>query len=112
MPLPPYPILCYRSGCGRPAQFKIASCWSDGLTSELKTYFLACSDCLADLYRSSCAKQSACRLAPGERLDRPSIFELERGKRDRDLKRRLDLEQQLAPQGDTDARIAGDDGGD
>ena len=38
MPMPPYPIYCYRKGCGKPAEFKIAGRWSDGATNELKTY--------------------------------------------------------------------------
>ncbi len=96
MPMPPYPVICYRKECGQPALFKIAAHWSDGVTGELKTYFLACAACLADLYRRSCSKQAACRLAAGETLERPGIFELERGKRDRELKRRLDLEQEVS----------------
>jgi len=99
MPMPPYPVICYRKECGQSAHFKIAARWSDGVTGELKTYFLACTDCLPDLYRSSCVKQAACRTAPGEILEQPGIFELERGKRDRELKRRLDLEQKLQMSG-------------
>lgn len=94
MPMPPYPLVCYRKGCGQSAVFKIAAYWSDGVTGELKTYFLACADCLATLYQQSCIKQAACRVTAGETLERPRIFELERGKRDRELKRRLDLEEQ------------------
>ncbi len=95
MPMPPYLVSCYRGGCGQPARFKIAAHWSDGVTGELKTYFLACADCLPELYRSSCVKQAACRTAPGEILERPGIFDLERGKRDRELQRRVDLEQRF-----------------
>jgi hypothetical protein len=94
--MPPYPILCYRPGCGQPAAYKIAARWSDGVTEELKTYALTCPDCLAELFRRSREKQAACRLAPGEILEPPGIFELERGQRDRALHRRRDLEQQLA----------------
>lgn len=92
--MPPYPVNCYREGCGQAAVFKIAASWSDGVTGELKTYFLACAGCVADLYHESCIKQAACRLAAGETLERPGIFALERGKRDRELQRRPDLEQQ------------------
>ena len=31
MPMPPYPILCYRKGCNHPAVYKIAARWSDGI---------------------------------------------------------------------------------
>jgi hypothetical protein len=96
MPMPPYPVLCYRRGCGRPALYKIAARWSDGLTEELKTYALSCADCLPDWYRRSRAKQAACRLAPGEILEPPGIYSLERGRRDSRLQRLPELEQQLA----------------
>jgi hypothetical protein len=96
MPMPPYPLRCYRPGCEQPAVYKIAARWSDGATEELKTYALTCAACLAEWYRCSCVKQAACRLAPGETLDRPGIFELVRGNRDRQLRRRNDLEDQVA----------------
>ena len=93
--MPPYPVRCYHPGCGRLAVFKIAARWSDGVTGELKTYALSCADCLAEQYRSTCRKRAACRLAPGESLDVPAVFDLVRGQRDQQLPRRLDLEQQL-----------------
>jgi hypothetical protein len=95
MPMPPYPVLCYSSRCGRPAAYKIAARWSDGLTEELKTYALCCADCLPEWYRRSRAKQAACRLAPGEILEPPGIYAHERGQRDSQLRRVLDLERQL-----------------
>jgi hypothetical protein len=95
MPMPPYPVLCYRKGCGQKAIYKIAARWSDGVTGELKTYALSCADCLADWFRLSCQKQAACRRAPGETLERPGIYEMHRGVRDRELVRRPDLEQAL-----------------
>ena len=53
MPMPPYPVLCYAPGCTRPAAFKVAARWSDGVTGELKTYSLACPDCLAKLFAAA-----------------------------------------------------------
>lgn len=90
--MPPYPVLCYAPGCGAPARFKIAARWSDGVTNELKTYSLACPDCVKELHAVAAAKQAACRLAPGEKMERPGVFELARGNRDRELVRREDLE--------------------
>jgi hypothetical protein len=98
MPMPPYAVLCSRPGCERPSTFKIAARWSDGITEELKTYDLACTDCLPRLYRASCGKQAACRLAPGEVLEAPGIFALQRGRRDSQLERRRDLEEQFSSQ--------------
>ena len=96
MPMPPYPVLCYTKGCGQPAVYKIAARWSDGVTEELKTYALSCEECLADWFRLSRQKQAACRTAPGEILEPPGIYRLDHGKRDRQLERILELEQQLA----------------
>jgi hypothetical protein len=88
-----YPVLCYRPGCGRPALYKIAARWSDGVTQELKTYALSCAACLAEQLRVSREKQSACRLAAGETLDLVGVYELARGQRDTQLVRRRDLEE-------------------
>jgi hypothetical protein len=93
--IPPYPVRCYTRGCGSLATFKIAARWSDGITEELKTYALCCPDCLALWFRHSLQKQASCRRAPNEILEPPGIFEWVRGQRDRQLTRRLDLENQL-----------------
>lgn len=100
MPMPPYSLCCYRPGCGRPAVYKIAGRWSDGVTHELKTYALTCAECLADWFSRSLAKQAACRLAAGETLGLPGVYEMVRGQRDQQLARRHDLEEQIkaAPQ--------------
>lgn len=95
MPMKPYPVLCYAPGCSRPAEFKIAARWSDGITDELKTYSLACPGCLNLLFASATIRRAGCRLAPGETLDEPGIYELHRGERDRSLKRRSDLEAKV-----------------
>ena len=92
----PYPVRCYRRGCEQLAVYKIAARWSDGVTHELKTYALSCADCLAEQYRQSRIKQKACRLAKGETLEMPSIFDLVRGERDQRLQRREDLENALS----------------
>ena len=92
MPMPHYPVICYAPGCSNEAAFKVAAQWSDGITHELKTYYLACPACLADLYARAWRKRAACRLAPGESLEEPGIYELHRGERDRALLRRRELE--------------------
>ena len=96
MPMPAYPVLCYRPGCNQPAQYKIAARWSDGKTQELKTYALSCAECLPDWFRKSREKQAACRLAPNETLEPPGIYSLQRGQRDLNLQRLTELEEQLA----------------
>jgi hypothetical protein len=95
MPMPPYPLYCFTPGCGQPAVYKIAARWSDGVTEELKTYFLCCVACLPESFRRCCEKQAACRLVAGEILEVPGIYQLARGQRDRHLQRLPDLEQTL-----------------
>jgi len=93
--MPPYQVFCYTPGCKHLAVYKIAARWSDGVTGELKTYALSCGDCVATWLRRSREKPAACRLAVGETLETPSIYDLERGRRDRQLQHRADLEQKL-----------------
>jgi uncharacterized Fe-S cluster-containing radical SAM superfamily protein len=95
MSMPPYAVLCYTKGCGQKAVYKIAARWSDGLTSELKTYALSCAACLPEWFRTSRAKQAACRLAPGEVLELPGVYHLARKQHDQQLRRVEDVEQQL-----------------
>lgn len=97
MPMPPYPLICYQPSCGRPAVYKIAARWSDGLTGELKTYGLCCESCLPAWYARAVQRQRACRLAPGEILDAPSIFRLASGRRDRELEPLTELAARLTP---------------
>lgn len=94
MAMPAYLVRCIVPGCGQPARYKIASHWSDGITSELKTYFLCCENCLPACRSLALRKFLACRLAPSETLDEPMVFLLQRGFRDRELERRPDLEIQ------------------
>ncbi len=95
MPMPPYSLRCYQKGCERPVIYKIAARWSDGITSELKTYGLTCAECLAQWYQRSLQKQAACRTTPGETLEPPGIYRIERGQRDKKLERLTDLEKEL-----------------
>lgn len=95
--MPSYPVLCCTHQCGRSAVYKIAARWSDGVTEELKTYALCCAECRADWFGRGCRKQAVCRRAPGEILERPGIYELAHGSRDRALVRRPDLETDAAP---------------
>jgi hypothetical protein len=92
----PYQVLCYAAGCSAPAAYKVAARWSDGTTAELKTYALACPACLPQLFARANAKRTACRLAPGETLEAPGVYELAPGARDRALTRRPDLEATLS----------------
>jgi len=95
MPMPPYPIRCLSKDCQKLAEYKIASRWSDGVTSELKTYSLCCDDCLAQAYRDSKRRLAACRMTSAESVEPPGIYQLDRGSRDKQLQRLSDLERKL-----------------
>ena len=95
MPMPSYPIYCTTSGCKNLAAYKIAAIWTDGVQRELKTYGLACEDCLPMLFRKSREKQKACHLTQAETLDPPGIFHLEHGRRDQQLHRLEEVERRL-----------------
>ncbi len=82
-----YPVLC--SSCGAAAAYKIAAIWSDGLTSELKTYSLCCAECLKKSFAEAKRRQQECPLELGETLGVPQVFE-----REEKLMRRVDLESQ------------------
>jgi len=98
MPMPPYPLHCYQKGCGRPAIYKIAARWSDGVTEELKTYGLTCAECLPEWFQRACNRQAACHLTRGETLETPGIYLIQRGQRDQKLPRLAELETQLRAQ--------------
>lgn len=94
MPMSPYPVLCTTPKCSNPAVYKIASRWSDGIVSELKTYSLCCGGCLREAFRTSRQKQAACRLTQGESLDPPGIYQIQHGTRDQKLQRLPELERE------------------
>lgn len=96
MSMPSYPVLCYHENCKREAIYKVASRWSDGVTGELKTYYLACADCVGELYLKAREKRDLCQLAVGESLDPPSVFLMKRGSRDQQLIRCEDFERKWA----------------
>ena len=98
MPMPPYQIYCHSKDCKNPAQYKIAATWSDGVARELKTYGLCCADCLAKWFRRGRQSYQACKLIPGETLESPGIYLLQRGHRDQGLPRQFDLEKQVLEQ--------------
>ena len=95
MPLRNYIIRCYSPGCPHEAVYKVASRWSDGITSELKTYSLCCGECLPERFGISLQKQAACRTATGEVLEPPGIYLLSHGQRDQKLRRLMEMEEKL-----------------
>lgn len=74
-----YTVHCTSPGCTHVAEYKVAARWSDGITSELKTYALVCLDCLPAQYRKAIDKRIACRLTESETLDEVAVFDLKSG---------------------------------
>ena len=95
MPMPPYPLRCYQPGCPHPAVYKVAARWSDGVIAELKTYGLTCGACLPAWFRRSRQRHATCRRAAHETLEAPGIYRLERGRRDVEIPRLVEIEREL-----------------
>lgn len=96
MPMPPYPIYCSNPECKNLAAYKIAAQWTNGLDRDLKTYGLVCDACLPSWFLSARQRHQQCRLAPGESLEAPAIFQLNPHHADRNLTRRQDLETSVS----------------
>ena len=90
-----YPVRCYGHGCQNLAEFKIAARWSHGASSELKTYALACDQCLADLFWDSRRRQKLARTLPGELGEEPGIYIPIGGWGDREMVRAIEREADL-----------------
>jgi hypothetical protein len=86
-------VLCSHHYCSEPAIYKIASRWSDGTFSELKTFGFACSDHLGELFRDAEDRRLDYTLCPGEVIEEIAIYRFESGKRDRQLQRLWGLEE-------------------
>jgi len=84
--------------CDREAMYKVAAVWSDGLMSELKTYALACAEHVAELYERAQRRRGTYRPSAPEQIGVLGVYVLERGKRDRELRRARELEEQLGAQ--------------
>jgi hypothetical protein len=95
MPMPAYAVLCYTPDCGQRAKYKVAARWSDGVTHELKTYGLACEECLAAWFRRAKDRHAKCRSASGETLESPGIYRLRSQSRDLQLERLTAREAEL-----------------
>ncbi|MFO0937105.1 MAG: hypothetical protein U0798_11385 [Gemmataceae bacterium] len=74
MPMPPYPVFCQSPECGNLATHKVASEWSDVVTSELKTYALCCESCVPHWLEIARDRQRVCHLTDGESLGIPKVI--------------------------------------
>jgi hypothetical protein len=87
-------VRCSDQECAeRPARYKIAAVWIGGGYRELKTYGFADDACLERVYRAAAARAARISLAEGEELGPLGVYELDFERRDRELVRRVDLEE-------------------
>ncbi len=86
-------VTCSHPGCDQPAAYKIASSWSDGVFSELKSYGHACKEHLGVVFREAELRWRRSTPAEGETVEEVSIYRYEQGKRDRLLQRLWGLEE-------------------
>ncbi|QEH33627.1 hypothetical protein OJF2_21310 [Aquisphaera giovannonii] len=86
-------VTCSHPYCSDAAAYKVASRWSDGTFSELKTFGFACPDHLEDVFREAEERILDYTLCPGEVIEEIAIYRFESGKRDRQLQRLWGLEE-------------------
>ncbi|HMP17891.1 MAG TPA: hypothetical protein PKD72_12765 [Gemmatales bacterium] len=90
-----YPVRCYGEGCEELASYKVAAQWSHGHSSELKTYGLACRQCLPKIFLQSLERQKKVKTLPGELGEAPGIYCMLGAWRDRELVRDMELEKAI-----------------
>ncbi len=103
-----YVVRCDVRGCERQARYKVAASWTDGVLTELKTYALACEEHVISLYRAAAERHAVYRPRAPEALGPLTVYELVRGKRDRELVRAeaVEAEARAALEGGADGGSA------
>lgn len=86
-------VACSLEGCDEPAVYKVASPWSDGRFSELKTFGHACADHLGIVFQEAEERRREYPPSPGETVEPIGIYRYEQGRRDRQLQRLWGLEE-------------------
>ncbi len=78
-------VRCEVAGCGELATHKVASRWSDGRFTELKTYGFACREHVDDVCRQAAIRWLDYEPVKGESVGGIGIYHFEAGKGDRNL---------------------------
>lgn len=82
-----YQPSCSAPGCPRPAVFKIAAQWSDGTSSELKSYGLACESHRQERLAEAQRRARLARRSEDEVVGPIEVYHLDPVRRDADLQR-------------------------
>lgn len=85
-------VTCGAADCENAAAYKVAAPWKTGTFSEFKSYGLACGEHIARAFSDAQQRAKAHPFSPEEWVGEIGIYAFERGKHDRELKRRKDLE--------------------
>ncbi len=80
-----YRPMCSHPDCDQPAVFKVGAVWSDGTSSELKNYGLACEAHRQSQLQRARKNRDGLKLADGETVGPVTLFILEPGRRDTEL---------------------------
>jgi hypothetical protein len=86
-------VVCSHPYCSEPATYKVATRWSDGTFTELKTFGFSCSEHLGQVFQDAEERRLDYTLCPGEIIEEMAIYRFESGKRDRQLQRLWGLEE-------------------
>lgn len=87
-------VHCGAPACENAAEYKIAAPWSTGKLSELKSYGLACEGHISSAFRDARRRAKIHAFSPEEKVGEIGIYAYERGKHDRELVRRKELESE------------------
>ncbi len=86
-------VTCDVPGCGEPATHKVASRWTDGRFTELKTYGFACTNHVGDICSEAEIRWLDYEPVPGESVGAIGIYHYQPGKTDRQFHRDYELEE-------------------
>ena len=91
--MPSKTVHCSDSKCAEVAIYKIATPWSDGVYTDLKTFGFACADHLGPIFRGAETRRKHYPAHSGESVGDIGIYKFEVGKRDKHLQRLSGLEE-------------------
>lgn len=76
---------CHVVGCQSGPRYKLAAPWTNGASSELKSYGLTCEEHLPERLARARASRAGLVLGEGEYVGEVAVYRFEPGRRDADL---------------------------
>ncbi len=87
-------VTCGVPECENVAAYKIAAPWQIGSFKELKSYGLACSEHIAQSYADAVRRARSHAFSADETVGELGVYAFEKGRHDRELVRKKELETQ------------------